>query len=81
MEFLTPEMLEKLVSPKDLVNIAIVWFLIKGRVATHFSSIETSLKQIVASIESLKKSIVDLEQYQTKKITDLNERVTKLEKN
>lgn len=79
MEFLTPDLLEKFLSPKDIVNIGIVWFLIKGRVASHFSSIETSLKKIVESIESLKKSIVGLEESQTKKIADLNDRVTKLE--
>jgi peptidoglycan hydrolase CwlO-like protein len=79
MEFLSVEMLEKLLSPKDLMNIAIIWFLLKGKVATHFSSIENSLKTIGKNIESLKNSILDLEKSQTKKITELNERMTKLE--
>ncbi len=79
MEFLSTEMLEKFISPKDLVSIGVIWLIVRGRVASHFTSIETSLQKIVESIESLKKSIVSLEKTQSDKISELNHRVTKLE--
>lgn len=79
MDFITPEIIEKFINPKDLVNIGILWFLMKGRVATHFKAIETSLVTIGENIQSLKDSIVKLEETQTRKINELAERVTKLE--
>lgn len=79
MEFITLEMLEKLLSPKDLVTVGVIWFLIKGKVANHFHSIEKSLVTIGENIQDLKESIVNLEKTQTKKINDLGERVTRLE--
>ena len=80
MEFITIEMLEKLLSPKDLVTVGVIWFLVKGKVAAHFLSIEQSLKTIGQNIQSLKDSILKLEKTQTEQINDLSERVTKLEK-
>jgi hypothetical protein len=79
MEFITIEMLEKFLSTKDLITVGVLWFLVKGKVATHFKSIETSLVTIGQNIQSLKDSIMDLEKSQSKKIGDLSERVTKLE--
>jgi hypothetical protein len=80
MEFLSIELLEKLLSPKDLITVGVIWFLIKGKVAHHLASIEQSLKKIGSNINDLKESILDLEKTQTKKINDLGERVTRLEK-
>lgn len=79
MEFITPEMLERLLSPKDLITFGIVWFFVKNKVADHFKSIEKSLQTIGSNIQDLKDSIMDLERTQTKKINELGERVTKLE--
>jgi DNA anti-recombination protein RmuC len=79
MEFITIEMLEKLLSPKDLVTVGVIWFLVKGKVANHFKSIENSLVTIGQNIQSLKDSILKLEKTQTEQINDLSERVTKLE--
>lgn len=80
MELISIEVIEKFLSTKDLVTVGLIWFLIKGKVATHFRSIETSLETIGKNIQSLKDSILDLEKSQSKKINDLSERVTKLEK-
>jgi hypothetical protein len=79
VEFITIEMLEKMLSPKDLVTFGVIWFFVKGKVAFHFRSIENSLETIGSNIRALKESIVDLEKSQTKKISDLNDRVTRLE--
>jgi DNA anti-recombination protein RmuC len=79
MEFITIEMLEKFLSTKDLITVGVIWFLVKGKVAHHFKSIENSLITIGQNIQSLKDSIMDLEKSQSKKIGDLSERVTKLE--
>ena len=79
MEFLAVEMLEKFLSTKDLITVGLIWFLVKGKVATHFKSIENSLETIGKNIQQLKDSILDLEKSQSKKINDLSERVTKLE--
>lgn len=81
MEFVTVEMLEKMLSPKDLITFGVIWFVVKGKVAAHFQSIETSLKTIGSNIQDLKESIMELERTQTKKINDLGERVTRLEIN
>jgi hypothetical protein len=79
MEFITIEMIEKMLSPKDLITFGVIWFFIKGKVAHHFKSIEGSLVTIGSNIQDLKESIMELERTQTKKINELGERVTKLE--
>jgi DNA anti-recombination protein RmuC len=79
MDFVSIEMLEKFLSTKDLITVGVIWFLVKGKVATHFKAIESSLEIIGKNIQQLKDSIMDLEKSQTKKIGDLSERVTKLE--
>lgn len=79
MEFITIEALEKILSPKDLMTFAVIWFFVKNKVSDHFKSIETSLVTIGQNIQSLKDSILDLERSQSKKISDLSDRVTKLE--
>lgn len=65
----------------DIVVLGFVWFLMKKKVATHFSMIELSLERIGSNIQDLKESIMDLEKTQTKKINDLGDRVSKLENN
>ena len=79
MEFISIELLEKVINPKDLMTFAVIWFFVKNRVKDHFASIETSLVNIGDNIKSLKNSIINLEETQTKKINDLSDRVTKLE--
>jgi cation transport regulator ChaC len=79
MEFLSIEMIERMLSPKDLITFAIVWFFVKEKVASHFKSIENSLVTIGSNIQDLKDSIMELEKTQTKKINELGHRVTKLE--
>lgn len=75
------EMLEKLVSPKDLVTVAVVFFLVKNKVQDHFKSIEGSLSLISSNLAELKTSIVQLEKKQTQRLDDLTKRVDKIEKN
>jgi cation transport regulator ChaC len=79
VEFLTIEMIERMLSPKDLITFGIIWFFVKEKVASHFKSIEKSLQTIGSNIQDLKESIMELEKTQTKKINDLGERVTRLE--
>lgn len=79
MEFITIEMIERMLSPKDLVTFGIIWFFVKNKVSDHFKSIEKSLVTIGSNIQDLKDSIMDLEKTQTRKINELGERVTRLE--
>lgn len=65
----------------DVIVLGFVWFLMRKKVANHFSMIELSLEKIGSNIQDLKESIMDLEKTQTKKINDLGERVTRLEIN
>jgi hypothetical protein len=81
MDFITLDMLEKFLSTKDLVTVGLIWFLVKGKVAGHFKSIEQSLFEIGRNINALKESILNLEETQTKRINSLGERVTRLENN
>jgi len=79
MDILTAEMLEKLVSPKDITTFVVIWFFIKSRVNGHFVSIESSLESIGKHINALKESLVRLESTHDQRIIDLSERVDRLE--
>jgi hypothetical protein len=73
------DVVEKFVSPKDLVSIGVIWMIVKNQAAHHFKTIEDNLKMIGNSIVELKDSIVDLEIKQTEKINELSDRVTNIE--
>lgn len=79
MDILNSELIDKFLSPNDLVTVFIVWSLVKNKVSKHFESIEKSLVTIGEKIQSLNDSIISLEVKQTKRINNLSERVTNLE--
>jgi hypothetical protein len=79
MTALDVELLEKFVSPKDIITVIIVWMLVKNKAREHFRSIETSLESIGKSLIELKDSLIKLEIKQTQKINNLSDRVTKIE--
>lgn len=73
---------------EKLIVVAIIWFVMKGKVASHFGNINrglmtigTSLIALEKKIELLTKSLVDLETSHTQKFNDLSDRVEKLESN
>lgn len=81
MDILSAELIEKIVSPKDITTFVVIWFFIKSRVKDHFTSIEVSLEQISKHINSLKESLIRIESTHDQKINELSDRVDKLEKN
>lgn len=72
--------IKEFVSPKDIVTVTVLWFMMKNKVAEHFKSIETSLENISRNLRSLKESLESVETSHAQKISDLSMRVQKLEK-
>lgn len=86
MEFLSPEVLEKFLMPKDLLNMAIIYFILQKKfsplveaTSSHLTVIEKTLKSIGEKIEGLSTSLTSLEESQTKKLNDLGDRVSVIE--
>lgn len=79
MDILSAEILEKLISPKDITTFVVIWFFIKNRVKDHFNVMEASLATISKDIASLKDAIVKIERNHSEKISELSQRVERLE--
>ena len=80
MDLIPIEMIEKFVSAKDLMTVTVIWIFVRGKVAAHFSAIETSLATISKNIQHLNDSILHVEQSQTSKINALTFRVGEIER-
>lgn len=79
MEFISIEVLEKFLNPKDLMTFGVIWFFVRKRVANHFVMIEKNLERIGDRLKSLNDNIVHLESSHLEKINELSGRVTALE--
>ncbi len=65
----------------DTAKFLLAWFMVKGTIKGHFSSVETSLKALTSKIGDLKDSMEKMETAHARRLDNLETEVKSLKEN